>query len=162
MRLTRVDFDYRIGDAMFTDLRYSFLGAPVDSNRDELIVFAKDSVTRLEGILDRVYPDFEKRVDGEVSAHRVAQGYDYRSPELSFDSSRLRYSIDLDPEGKPYDATITLSVSDRNHDRLLAVHDSVIMVTPEVSRQARIQLDRMRSLRSEPFVAERYLALESR
>lgn len=65
MRLTRVDFDYRIGDAMFTDLRYSFLGAPVDSSRDELLVFAKDSVTRLEGILDRVYPDFEKRVDGK-------------------------------------------------------------------------------------------------
>lgn len=162
MILERVDFDYSLGAASFDRFSYSFAGAPPRADRDMLLSFAKDSIGSLEGVLDLVYPHFSKTMDGEVSSSSIAQGYNYRSTDFAnFDSSRLRYELRLDAEGRAWDASVRLWVSDRDEDRLLGLHDSVVMMSGEISREARVQLDRIEHLRSQPFVVERYLELEA-
>lgn len=158
----RVDFDYTLGGASFERFSYAFSGAPHGGDRDAMLAFAKNTIRSLEGVLDLAYPEFDKMMDGEVSSFSIAQGFNYRSKHPTFlESSRLRYEIKLDPEGRAFDASTTLWVSDSDENRLLGLHDSVVMLTEEVSSPARVQLDRIASLRSQPFVVERYLEIEA-
>ena len=161
MRLTSVGFDYSISGASFAQFNYTFMGAPPGGGKDEIIAFAQDSIASLENVLDRVYPDFEKTADGEISSFSVAQGYNYRSEDSYSGVSRLRYELRLDQEGRPLDASIVLWAHDNDQNRLLGLHDSVVIVSREISRDARVQLERIESLRLEPFVVERYLQLEA-
>jgi hypothetical protein len=160
MRLEIVSFDYRLADSVFDYLAYDFAGVPTGADQDGIIAFAKASVGRLEGILDRTYPAFVKTPDGNISSGSLSQGYRFRSEEGG-SYAILRYVLDLDLSGRPYNARITLMASDQDQPRLLELHGALVGASQEIAPHARVQIDRIASLRSEPFVVERFLGLKS-
>lgn len=162
MDLQHVDFTYRLSDETFERFSYTFDGAPPDTDREGLLAFAKSSLETLDAILERTYPQFDKRPAGELSATSISQGFRYRPKRVSVDThASVSYVVGLDSAGDPRRAELWLHAHDQDEKRLLDLHDAVVATRRTLSREADVQLKRIEGLRSEPFVVERYLELGS-
>lgn len=167
MELTDVGFDYNIRGKRFSYINYEFKIGSGGSN-DEIASLARSALQDLEQILDSHYTGkmFKKEEGGKITSTRIEYGYDYsNSSILSFFRvgtvlTILRYVIELYSNGNSGNLSLSLHNSDNRTETISAVFDAIISQPDlDISPEAMLQIDRIKSVREADFKLSMYLGL---
>ncbi|HYD03654.1 MAG TPA: hypothetical protein VEC16_05130 [Alphaproteobacteria bacterium] len=165
MNLTRVHFTYNIENRNFKRMHYSFevfssAKESKDIDEGDVNELAKSSLKTIEDVIETEYRSFKKTETGEIDSIRIKFGHEYkpRFALLAFSTANVKFDLQLGKNNTTESLSIEYINTDSNAKRMLKIHDKILEISDlSIEKDAKVQLEKIRYIRSPEFNLETYL-----